>query len=1189
MQTVIIDNESYQVPDDATDSEINAIASGTHLDLSKIPADLHQEALSRAGIGTPVDSVPQVNLPETSQGGSLGTGESPAQIEAPTVQQTATPENPEVTNFESKHPNMLKVPVHPWSGMAPSNTNPEQKPEEFKGPPTGIISLLDQTTDTMGQGWKDLKDLAAPLNPKDPRKSYSDIYPDMDTLPPIKNLRQKKENGEKISLQDYEQAFLAAAANNPAGKVLGAVNTLPIPALATTVISNSLIPAFAKVTGINPEDLQILLTGLGLKGGLKQAKSAPLLNLTNKEGKFSLKGLPASEGGLDPLHESIPELYPIKHPIKTAKAIGSAALHAGIGTAGTAIGTTTKVIKPIVQPVARAVLEGDNFFTEGQGINSAMKTPEAEQAADLGKRLGVNFSVGELTGNPTARNIEDYGANTAKTANIYSEANKAKTGAIITNFKEALDNIYPQAVSKVDVGNKLATSYHKTLKGLEGVRRDQAKQDFSAALEGDTTKPYIATDNLFRVANQLKAEGSSRLLTPAKAVGAKEGKSLISKLSEPIPLSEREGGHLDEFINKARNYKAEKTGTPFLTHIRSRGGVKIGSVLDSELRARGLNPKNTGSLFKKSGGLEDIDNLPANEFKEKFGLETVPEDGNGYVDRDFLIDALENEKNGKSLKSLNPADEETQSYKDLSDTISKEGLDIKTATNDQIKKVVYGYDTANIATRKASPITLEEMANGLSDFSAMARQSGGIFENMKSAALRRVYVRLHQALLDDLQAAIDNPETPAPRAAALKKARDNYAENTNKIADIENTTIGKMIGETSYDTEGNLNIIPEKVAKKFDSMEPSEILNTLKFLDQTHPDVADMVRRYTLEKALNKAIEGRGAREDISKPFPKAEFIGKLPNKDMIQSLLKNNPHAAGQVMDVIDGMNRIINFGASRRGSDTAMRLSWKDYFSGSQLAKSIAAGTMAEDLLNGNKRGIMAKEVETFEEIIKEKRKKEGGFIDYSRAKNLDRKIPVNMDTLEKTGNKVESELIKMGVSPENIDRDTSRVSESEYLRIHNPETGNELKLRMSNHNLPHYYTQADMNLGLVNDKSSGLNRYPDFLNLVHHSFPEWQLTPTKNMDAYNQKVILPEKAQQLSRENDQLNRSNNFKLQERENIKNINTLPKELISQIMAANNKKQNLRAREKAIEYGVKATSIDALRYLIKHHYKPIGE
>lgn len=904
MAQVIVDNQTYEVPDDATDAEINAITSpnSNHVDISAIHPSLHSEALEKAGIdanelpknyGLRSDGSPktsgyfgELKRPDgnISTELSIGVNLDGKEIEIPSLVPTLSNDEinyllkgntptPQIVNKAVNHaklrmtqnkdvfanqedvpssqinnydPNAgVKVELmgqksKPWQGVAPNTSNPDQQPASFESNPSSTADLLSQTWDTTKQGFHDLQDFVAPINPADSRIT-KDIYPDMDTLPPIKNLKTKVDNGEKYTRQDVEQAFFAAAANNPAGKAMGALNILPEVSIPSTIISNSLIPAFAYATGLNPEDIQVMLTGLGLKGGLKEAKSNPLLNIHDENGKFSLRGVspdntipPVGKLGEFTGEQPRKGLKPLYTP--TTKTVAKAAantfdavthpLRTTIKAADTSIKTASKIIKPLAQPIGRAVLEGDNFFTGGQGLESAMKTPEAQQARELGKRVGVDFSVAEQTGNPTAKGIEDWAANNARHGAAYAKANNAKTEAVINSYKGTLDKIYPQAVSRSEAGTQLATTYNNTLNKLVDNRRSQAKQDFSAALDGENSTPYIRTDNLFRTAQELKKEGDARLLTPSKKIGAKEANQLLKKLS-------------DDKIETA-----------------------------------------------------DLSNYT------------------GYA-----------------------------SPKDKINTTS-------------------------------SPVTLEEMANGLSDFSAMSKQSGGIFDNIETAAKRRVYARLHEALLKDLDAEIENPQTTPNRAAALRQARTNYAENSNKISDIENTTLGKLIGGTEYDSEGNLNIVPEKVADKFTSMEPTEVLNTLKFLDGTHPDVANMVRRYTLEKVLTKANEGKGlSAEGIpgEERLSKAVFVKSLPDKDTLKAILKNNPHAANEILDVAEAINRMRLYGGSRKGSDTAMRLSFKDMFSVSKIAQSLAADTLAEDLLNPSKRGNMAKEAQDINKQIK------------------------------------------------------------------------------------------------------------------------------------------------------------------------------------------------------------------------------
>lgn len=88
---------------------------------------------------------------------------------------------------------------------------------------------------------------------------------------------------------------------------------------------------------------------------------------------------------------------------------------------------------------------------------------------------------------------------------------------------------------------------------------------------------------------------------------------------------------------------------PVLTRVKSKGGVKVGSFLDYELRAMGIDPKSRPGLFKKDGGLGAIDNWPWDEdefFQNNFAL--MPD---GYVDQDALLKAIREEVAGSPIRT----------------------------------------------------------------------------------------------------------------------------------------------------------------------------------------------------------------------------------------------------------------------------------------------------------------------------------------------------------------------------------------------------------------------------------------------------------------------------------------------------------------------------------------------------------
>jgi len=257
---------------------------------------------------------------------------------------------------------------------------------------------------------------------------------------------------------------------------------------------------------------------------------------------------------------------------------------------------------------------------------------------------------------------------------------------------------------------------------------------------------------------------------------------------------------------------------------------------------------------------------------------------------------------------------------------------------------------------KYKKITVRDLQNGLQTYGEGAYSGKGIWKKLDTASDRRFSVEAKQALEADLDAASETVGT----ATGLRNFRDNYRANSAKISDIEQSTIGKIVGGADRDSEGNLVIKPEVIADKFSKMEPTELRNTLSFLDKTHPDVANMARRYVLEQSLKSAIEGQGQRgAGTSKPFAKAEFVKSLPDDDKLAALLGNHK-SAKEVKDVASGMDRLIDWGV-KKNSATAARLNFENAlrFGKGLLYKSVMSDTWAEDMLNPQTRKAMLAEV--------------------------------------------------------------------------------------------------------------------------------------------------------------------------------------------------------------------------------------
>lgn len=256
-------------------------------------------------------------------------------------------------------------------------------------------------------------------------------------------------------------------------------------------------------------------------------------------------------------------------------------------------------------------------------------------------------------------------------------------------------------------------------------------------------------------------------------------------------------------------------------------------------------------------------------------------------------------------------------------------------------------------------ITVRDLQNGLEGYGDAAKSPGSISGGLKTASDRRFAKSAKNAFESDLDAAAESGVGEG--AHALKTARDHYRIISAKIGDIQKTALGKVVGGAERNSAGELVISPEKMANRFLSMDATEIKNTLKFLDAHHPDVANMARRHTLEAAFKKASEGMGQRgAGMTKDFGKAEFIKGLPSDDKLNALLGGSK-AASDVKDVASAMNRLIDYGAKKSGSQTAQRMDILNRLGSwgmSKLYRSIVDDTLAEDLLNPTKRNALSAE---------------------------------------------------------------------------------------------------------------------------------------------------------------------------------------------------------------------------------------
>ena len=185
-----------------------------------------------------------------------------------------------------------------------------------------------------------------------------------------------------------------------------------------------------------------------------------------------------------------------------------------------------------------------------------------------------------------------------------------------------------------------------------------------------------------------------------KRYGAKDAQKIVDSYignletnvrrfqKQPVNLNKIED--LDLMLDKARKpIKQLKAGKPLLKTLKEMGGVKLGSNLAGELNNLGITPKTYVGLFKKDGGIGDVDNIPASEFQAKFP-NVLPEIEGDYVSRQYLLDRLADEARGQDISQV--PNEEQRNIQNFLEGLDRAGIDI-TKSNEEIKKAIREFES----------------------------------------------------------------------------------------------------------------------------------------------------------------------------------------------------------------------------------------------------------------------------------------------------------------------------------------------------------------------------------------------------------------------------------------------------------------------------------------------------------------
>lgn len=138
----------------------------------------------------------------------------------------------------------------------------------------------------------------------------------------------------------------------------------------------------------------------------------------------------------------------------------------------------------------------------------------------------------------------------------------------------------------------------------------------------------------------------------------------------------------------------------------------------------------------------------------------------------------------------------------------------------------------------------------------------------------------------------------------LSRAKQNYTRNMKEIEFLKNSGLGKVVGEELASDIMALTVnkvSPEKVFKKFDQMDPSDMKVAIGYLDRFQPELSNAYRAAYLADALRaaKINPASGGPGDILNPVTFLQVMGvRGSGKNRMMNMDRVNAIFAGTEME---------------------------------------------------------------------------------------------------------------------------------------------------------------------------------------------------------------------------------------------------------------------------------------------------
>ena len=423
--------------------------------------------------------------------------------------------------------------------------------------------------------------------------------------------------------------------------------------------------------------------------------------------------------------------------------------------------------------------------------------PQVEEAAKVYRRIDDAMKQAAIDAGIFSPDVAVKG----DISHLFRMYNKEKIIARRDQFRRILSEHFQSAqqaagfkAAEIRLGNRITESDRALENHDRLTARVQNLEDRLAERSGSRQR---RTDAL----TQLRQDRIDTLKTraPAQLVqmlrGADENAAMVDAVKQSRAAARS--------ANRKQSF-AEKT--PVLAIIKRKGGVRVGSKLDSELRAMDVTPKTHPGLFVKNGGIGDVDNFVKSEDSI---FADLPDDGAGYVDPVDVMETIRSELGGNPLRTaeeqaaeaaMDSIDKtatewlhqvglpENASVKDVRDFIDRVqraesntyGLDARIS---RFEKEIEDFDAATeaiINERDISKTELKGASEHLQKLEDEISQSADLAKSSPRVALIVDYAKAKR----DLYKAKLSERTLSKRVEALQRMEDEGRANDTMLSEL---------------------------------------------------------------------------------------------------------------------------------------------------------------------------------------------------------------------------------------------------------------------------------------------------------------------------------------------------------------------------------------------------------------------